>query len=797
MAHRIAISMKEEYVSTEHLLLALLDVPSSAQDILKKFKIERKNVLTVLGELKKENIANGGQAAGKSKVLDKYARNLTDLAKQDKLDPVIGREDEIRRVMQILSRRTKNNPILIGEAGVGKTAIAEGLARKIAKGDVPESLKEKELISLDMGMLVSGTKYRGEFEERLKSIIKEIEKSAGKIILFIDEIHTIVGAGGAEGAIDASNMLKPALARGHLHAIGATTLKEYQKHIEKDPALARRFQPVFVEEPTVDDTVSILRGLNERYELHHGVKITDEAIKAAANLSSRYITDRFLPDKAIDLIDEAASALRLELDSMPEELEVANRNIMKLEIEKESLKKDKTEKSKKRVKEIEKAVTNAKEKISSVELKWRNEKDAIANTRRWKRELESAKLEADLSENTADLAKVAELRYGRIPDLEKKIQNEDKRLKKLQSSRRILKEEITEEDIATVVSKWTGIPVAKMIEGEAEKLMKMEEALKKKVIGQDDAISKIANAVRRSRAGISYEDRPIGSFMFLGPTGVGKTELAKALATFMFNDEKSLIRVDMSEYMERHTVSKMIGSPPGYVGHEEGGQLTEMVRHRPYSVVLFDEVEKAHPEVFNVMLQILDNGILTDAKGRQANFKNTIIIMTSNVGSEHVRKMESLGFGSFGTAEEEAKETEKVLREKIMQALENRFRPEFLNRLDEIIIFNTLSQENIKEIVKIQINLMAKRLEEREMAIKVSDKTLSFLGKEGYNPSYGARPLKRLIQNKIMNKVAEMIIGGKVRAGDTLNIDVSDKGEVVVDTGKKNRSAKSMAGAVK
>ncbi len=787
MAHRISVSMKDEYVSTEHLFLAILDVPSGAQEMLKKFKIERKNVLFVLGELKKEGVVNGGQTTSKSKVLDKYARNLTDLAKQDKLDPVIGREEEIRRVMQILSRRTKNNPILIGEAGVGKTAIAEGLARRIAKGDVPESLKDKELISLDMGMLVSGTKYRGEFEERLKSIIKEIEKSAGKIILFIDEIHTIVGAGAAEGAIDASNMLKPALARGLLHAIGATTIKEYQKHIEKDPALARRFQPVYVEEPSVEDTISILRGLKEKYELHHGVKITDEAIQSAANLSSRYITDRFLPDKAIDLIDEAASALRLELDSMPEELEIANRHIMKLEIEKEALKKDSSIKSKKRVKEIEKEIANAKEKISSVELRWKNEKDVLINIRKWKKEIELLRTEADLAENKSDLSKVAELRYGKIPELENKITNEEKRLKKLQSSRRILKEEITEEDIAGVVSRWTGVPVFKMIEEEAEKLLNMEEILSQRVIGQKEAIAKIANAVRRSRAGISYEDRPIGSFMFLGPTGVGKTELAKALAGFMFNDEKSLIRVDMSEYMERHTVSKMIGSPPGYVGHEEGGQLTEMVRHRPYSVVLFDEVEKAHPEVFNIMLQILDNGRLTDAKGRQANFKNTIIIMTSNIGSEHVRKMEALGFGSFATQEEEDKETEKGLRSKIMQALENRFRPEFLNRLDEIIIFYSLKEEDLRSIVKIQIDIVGSRLAEKDIKLQVSNAALSFLGKEGYNPSYGARPLKRLIQNKIMNKAAEMIIGGKVGGGGTLSIDVSSKGELIVEPGKNSK----------
>ena len=781
-SHKIARFMKDDYVSTEHLFLAILEIPSSARDMLAKFRITKENTMSVLSELRQANVTDVDMP-NKSKILEKYSRNLTKLAREDKLDPVIGREGEIKRVMQILNRRTKNNPILIGEAGVGKTAIVEGLAQMIAKADVPESLRDKELISLDLGALVAGTKYRGEFEERLKTVMREIERASGKIILFIDEIHTIVGAGAAEGAIDASNMLKPALSRGELHAIGATTIKEYQKHIEKDMALTRRFQQVYVEEPSIDSAVSIMRGLKEKYELHHGVRITDDAIKSAVNFSSRYITDRFLPDKAVDLIDEAASAMRLELDSMPEELEIAHREIMKLEIEKEALKKEAegkdeaANKAKKRIKEIEKSVSDLKERIFSLELKWKNEKESIANIRQLKKDFEIFKLEADTAERKVDLARVAELRYGTLPSLEKKITEEEKRLKKLQISRRLLKEEITEEDIAAVVSRWTGIPVSKMLESEAGKLMKLEDELRKRVVGQDEAIIKIANAIRRSRAGISFEDRPIGSFMFLGPTGVGKTELAKALAEFMFNDEKALIRVDMSEYMERHTVSKFIGSPPGYVGHEEGGQLTELVRHRPYSIVLFDEIEKAHPEVFNIMLQILDNGRLTDAKGRHVNFKNSVLIMTSNIGSEFVRKMENLGFAVAKNGEEE---TEKQLKEKITQALEDKFRPEFLNRLDEIIIFNSLTHENLKNIVKIQIGIVVSQLAKKDIGLDISDQALSFLVKEGYNPHYGARPLKRLIQNKILNQAANLIIAGKVREGGIISVDVKN-GDLAIE----------------
>ncbi|MBI4692234.1 MAG: AAA family ATPase [Candidatus Terrybacteria bacterium] len=784
-SHRIALYLKDDYVSTEHLFLALLEIPSRAKEILNKFKIDKEGVLEILNQLRQAKITDV-EPQGRSGFFEKYSRNLTKLAKEDKLDPVIGREEEIRRVMQILSRRTKNNPILVGEAGVGKTAIIEGLSSRISQGDVPETLKDKQVISLDLAALVAGTKYRGEFEERLKTVIREIEKSAGKIILFIDEIHTIIGAGAAEGAIDASNMLKPALAKGDLRAIGATTLKEYQRHIEKDPALARRFQPVYVDEPSLDNAVAILRGLKRKYELYHGIRITDEAIRAAVQFSSRYIADRFLPDKAIDLIDEACSALRLELDSMPEELDVAYRQITKLEIEKEALKKDESEKPQKRIKEIEKEINNLKEKISHLEIKWRSEKEVINSIGKLKKDLEVYRLEADNAERRADLARVAELRYGAIPQMENQLQTEEKRLKKLQVSRRILKEDITEEDIASVVSRWTGIPVSRMLETEAEKLLKMEEILQKRVRGQNEAISKISNAVRRSRAGISYEDRPIGSFMFLGPTGVGKTELAKTLAEFMFNDEKSLIRVDMSEYMERHTVSKIIGSPPGYVGYEEGGQLTELIRHRPYSVVLFDEIEKAHPEVFNIMLQILDNGRLTDAKGRHVNFKNTILIMTSNIGSDYIRQMGTLG---FMTEEKENEKKENELKSKIREALENKFRPEFLNRLDEIIIFNTLTPRDIEDIVKIQIDFVAKRLKEKGINLKISASTLSFLAKEGYNPHYGARPLKRLIQNKILNKAAEFIVSARAKEGSVMMVDVKNS-EIILEVKKREKVKK-------
>ena len=787
-AHKAAASLKDEYISSEHLFLGILEINSHAKEILGKFRIDKERVMHILSELRGKERVLEAEPDLKLQVLERYAKNLTKLARQDKLDPVIGREEEIKRIMQILARRTKNNPVLIGEAGVGKTAIVEGLASMIARGDVPDILKDKELISLDLASLVAGTKYRGEFEERLKGLMRELERAQGRVILFIDELHTIVGAGAAEGAIDASNILKPALSRGELHAIGATTLKEYQKYIERDPALARRFQPVHVEEPSLNDAISILRGLKEKYELHHGIRITEEAISAAVNLSSRYLSDRFLPDKAVDLIDEAASALRLELDSMPDELEKARRSITKLEIENEALKTEDTPMAKQKMKNVQKDVEELKEKSRDLEMRWKSEKETINNIRRLKKDLEVLRSEASIAERKGELAKVAEISYGRIPENEKKLFYEELRLKKLQKTRRILKEEVRGEDIADVVSRWTGIPVTRMIEEEAAKLLRMEDELKKRIVGQDEAISKVASAVRRSRAGISDEDRPIGSFMFLGPTGVGKTELAKSLAEFMFNDAKALIRVDMSEFMERHAISKFIGSPPGYVGYEEGGQLTELIRHRPYAVILFDEIEKAHPKVFNIMLQILDNGRLTDAKGRHVNFKNSVIVMTSNVGSEFVHEMEKLGFSADESSGKDAREDE--LKDKIRKSLERRFRPEFLNRLDEIIIFNTLSKENLKSIVEIQLSRMKGRLSAKSIEIELTSAAKDFIASEGYDPHYGVRPLKRFLESKILNPLAEKLVRGAIKAGDKVVVDLKDKELVIGIISLKKRSRK-------
>ena len=769
---KVAASLKDEFVSTEHLFIAMLDIAGTAREILSRFRIDKTGVLRVLEELRSSKITDATHPK-KFKSLARFTRSLTSLARENKLDPVIGRDSEISRIIQILSRRTKNNPILIGEAGVGKTAIAEGLALRMATGDVPESLKDKELVSLDLGFLIAGTKYRGEFEERLKSIMKEIERSEGKVILFIDEIHTIVGAGAAEGSMDASNMLKPALSRGELRAIGATTLKEYQKHIEKDPALTRRFQPVYISEPSVEDAIAILRGLKEKYELYHGVRITDDSIVAAVQLSSRYITDRFLPDKAVDLIDESASALKISLENMPPVLEETRRKVMRLEIEREALKKEEesSAKTKTRVKAIEKEIADFKEKTSEIELKWKNEKEILSQIKEFKKELEMLRLEAEGAESRVDLAKAAEIRYGKIPHVEKELESKLKRLKKLQSSRRILKEEITENDIADVVSRWTGIPVTRMMEEEAEKLSRIEEDLKKRIVGQDVVVQKIADTIKRSRAGIADPNRPIGSFIFLGPTGVGKTELTKALAEFMFNDERALIRVDMSEFMEKHAVSKLIGAPPGYVGHEEGGTLTEMVRHRPYAIVLFDEIEKAHPEVFNILLQIFDNGRLTDAKGRTVNFRNTILIMTSNIGAQFIDKMQKMGFAAEAGSVRDYEEA----KSKVQSALKDYFRPEFLNRLDDIIIFDILNAEAVEKIVSIQVDIVKARLRAKDIRLEVSPEVLKYLAKEGYSPQYGARPLKRIIQNKILTPVASLMISRALDKGGAVSVAMKDQ----------------------
>ena len=791
-ARQEAMKMNDEFISVEHLFLALVDTKSGAKDIIEKVnflaggsegnnlkssKLDYEVVAKVLSQIRGGERITDPEPESKYQVIEKYTRNLTNLASAGKIDPIIGRDNEIRRLMQIISRRTKNNPVLIGEAGVGKTAIVEGFAQRIARGNVPDFLKNKEVISLDLGAVIAGTKYRGEFETRIKALLKELSRSAGKYILFIDELHTIVGAGAAEGAIDASNLLKPALARGELRAIGATTLKEYQKYIEKDGALERRFQPIYVQEPNIEDAVAMLRGIKEKYEVHHGVKIKDSAIKAAVDLANRYISDRFLPDKAVDLMDEAASALRLEIESDPQELETYDEAIMKLEIEKQALKKEKG--SERRLRVIARELADLNEKAKALRLKWGAEKELINKIKDIREKINNLSYQTEIAQREADLEKVAEIKYGKIPELLKESSAIEQKLIKIQKEHRFLKEEVTEEEVAKVVSRWTGIPVMRLITEEAKKLETMEVILNRRVIGQEEAISAISRAIRRARAGISEENKPLGSFLFLGPTGVGKTETARALAEFLFDDEKALIRMDMSEYMERHTVSKIIGSPPGYVGYEEAGQLTEKVRRRPYSVLLLDEVEKAHPDVFNILLQIFEDGRLTDSKGRTVSFKNTIIIMTSNLGSDYINKMSSIGFNT----REELVQRESM-KEKITDSLKEAFRPEFLNRIDEVVIFNYLKKEQIKVIVDLELAKVEKRLGTKEIKIEISEKAKEFLAKEGFDPNLGARPLKRVIQRLILDPLSIKIVTSEIAEGSRVLIDEQD-GKIVFESPKQ------------
>ena len=771
-----ARQLKDEYVSTEHILISMAQSKGKIGELLKEYGVTKDRIYQILVEIRGSQRITDQNPEDKYQALQKFGKDITSLARKGKLDPVIGRDEEIRRVIQVLSRRTKNNPVLIGEPGVGKTAIVEGLANRVVSGDIPEGLKDKKIIALDMGALIAGAKYRGEFEDRLKAVLKEVAKAEGEIILFLDELHTIVGAGAAEGAVDASNMLKPMLARGELHAIGATTLDEYRKYIEKDAALERRFQPVQVNEPSVEDTISILRGLREKYEVHHGVRIQDAALVSAAVLSDRYISDRFLPDKAIDLVDEAASKLRIEIDSMPSEIDEVERKIKQGEIEIQALKKEKDKASKDRLEKIKKQLAGLKETSDSMKVHWQQEKDIISKIRSLKEEIERTKIEAEQAERDADLAKAAELKYGKLLELSKKIEEENKNLGKLQKEKKMLKEEVDDEDIAETVAKWTGIPVTRLMEAEIEKLVHMEDRLRQRVIGQDEAITVVSNAIRRARAGLQDPNRPIGSFIFLGPTGVGKTELSKALAEFLFDDDRAMVRVDMSEYMEKHTVSRLIGAPPGYVGYEEGGYLTEAVRRKPYSVILLDEIEKAHSDVFNILLQIMDDGRLTDGHGRTVDFKNTVIIMTSNIGSQWITEL--------------GEKDEEEMNKRIEEAMKNSFKPEFLNRVDDTIIFHRLGIEEIEKIVNIQIEDLGKILAARKLSVEISGDARKLLAKEGFDPVYGARPLKRVIQNEVQNVLAMKLLNSEIKEGDTVSIDVTGpEGRVLGFKTKRSQGA--------
>lgn len=788
-ATKEAENFNDEYISVEHLLLGLMSESDKIKEVLQncqeaaaavggeeRRKANYKNIREIIEDLRGSARVTDPEPESQYQALEKYSRDLTELAREEELDPVIGRENEIRRLMQILCRRKKNNPVLIGEAGVGKTAIVEGLAQRIASGDVPEVLQDQKLLALDLGSVVAGSKFRGEFEKRLKGVLREIREGEDDIILFLDELHTLVGAGSAEGAIDASNMLKPALARGELHAIGATTLKEYKNHVEKDPALERRFQPLKIEEPTIEDTISILRGIKEKYELHHGVRLTDAALVKAAKLSERYISDRFLPDKAVDLIDEAASALRLEIESMPDELDKRKREVTKLKIEKKALTEEENEDAQEKLSEIKKELEEAREEYNELKSRWQNEKEIISSIKELKEDIDQMKKEAEIAERNSNYQKVAELEYSEIPEAEDELEEKEEKLTKVQKENPILKKEVTEGDIAKIVSHWTGIPVRKMLESEKEKLARMEEELSMQVIGQDEAIKIVSNAIRRSRTDVAPPERPIGAFMFVGPTGVGKTELVRALARFMFNDEKAMIRIDMSEYMEQHSVSRLIGSPPGYVGHDEGGQLTEKVRRNPYSVVLFDEIEKAHPRVFDMFLQIMDDGRLTDAKGRTVDFKNTIIIMTSNVGTDVLSKYSAMGFDTSG---EDKEETYNQMKDQLLDQVKDEFKPEFLNRLDDVVVFNYLTSPELKEIVDLELDKVIDHLSNKDLDIKVTSPAKKLLAKKGYNPDYGARPLKRVIQKEVLDSIAMEILEGDIEEGEKLKVSARD-GDIVL-----------------